>query len=402
MTLTQSPSAQSPALPAASSRWATQFSASGSSTTRRKPLQVRTLGATAATSAPGGGEIQLAETAKALCERGVDARPWRDEFDRFREIDVLHVFGSLREHLPTVLQARCRGVAVAVSPIAWFDAASRWQEPGLWVQRAFRCGRYALASTTPWMPTWRKRLYRAANVLLPNSDAEQQQLAKRYNLPAAKFRVVPNAASLCFANGDAELFSNTVGGPGYVLIPGRIEPRKNQLGVIRALKGTGLRLVILGDVVPGHEEYAAACREAAGADVSFVSRLQHDDPLLASAYAGCGCVALLSWFETPGLVALEAGMSGIPLALTSRGSTREYFGGRATYGNPADPLSIRAAVKAAMSRDRDDQLANHVRENFTWNKAAEATLAAYEHALWQVAGGASTNNSNDAARVIAD
>ncbi len=35
-------------------------------------------------------------------------------------------------------------------------------------------------------------------------------------------------------------------------------------------------------------------------------RLDHDDPLLASAYAAARVFALPSWFETPGLAALEA------------------------------------------------------------------------------------------------
>ncbi len=170
-----------------------------------------------------------------------------------------------------------------------------------------------------------------------------------------------------------------------MLIPGRIEPRKNQRNVLLALRGQGLRTVVLGDPVPGHEAYAAQCREVADASTVFHPRLDHADPLLASAFAGCGCVALVSWFETPGLVALEAGLSGTPVAITERGCTREYFGDFAHYANPADPASIRRAIRTAAASPRSPQLAQHVRTHFSWQKVAEATLAGYEHALWKVA-----------------
>jgi len=162
-----------------------------------------------------------------------------------------------------------------------------------------------------------------------------------------------------------------------VLCPGRIEPRKNQLGLIRALEGTGVPLVVLGDAVPGHEAYWAQCLKEAGPKVEFVHRLEHDDPLLASAYAGCRCLALASWYETPGLVALEAGMSGIPLVLPQGGCAQEYFGDFAVYVHPHDLLGIRQAVLNALSCARSRRLADHVRRNFSWNAVAAATREAY-------------------------
>ncbi|MDA7979284.1 MAG: glycosyltransferase [Pirellulales bacterium] len=352
---------------------------------KSRTLRVRAVGSAQGRLSPGGGEIQLIETVNVLREIGLDARPWREDFDRCRETDVLHIFGSLREHLSLALMARRRGVAVAVSPIAWFDVESRMQESGSLAKRLLRRGKFALAGAVTWTPTWRKRLYETAHVLLPNSDAERRQLMDRFRLPEATIRVVPNGASTRFRNGDPHAFAERVGGAGYVLAPGRIEPRKNQLGLINAMRGQGARLVILGDAVRGHEDYEARCRAAADTNVTFHPRIAHDDPLLASAYASCGCVALMSWFETPGLVALEAGMMGTPLALTDRGCTREYFGKHATYANPADAASIRMAVNTTLAQGRTAELAAHVSSKFTWANVAEATLAGYEQALWSAA-----------------
>jgi glycosyltransferase involved in cell wall biosynthesis len=192
---------------------------------------------------------------------------------------------------------------------------------------------------------------------------------------------VPNGADPRFAEGRPQAFAQLAGERNFVLYAGRIEPRKNQFGFLQAMQGTNVPIVILGDVVPGHESYLDACRRIAGPEVRFLDRLQHDDPLLASAYAACGCLALTSWYETPGLVALEAGMLGTPLVLTDRGCTQEYFGDLARYVSPDDPAAIRREVQAALVRGCDPALAELVREKYTWQAAAEATRQAYEKVL---------------------
>ena len=133
--------------------------------------------------------------------------------------------------------------------------------------------------------------------------------------------------------------------------------------------------------MPGHEAYAAKCRSEACDRVRFIDSLPHDDPCLASAYAACGCLALVSRFETPGLVALEAGLTGTPLVLTAGGATKEYFGKFARYVHPNRPSEIRRAVRRALDSRRNPALAEHVKARYTWDKTAGATLAAYRELL---------------------
>ena len=76
------------------------------------------------------------------------------------------------------------------------------------------------------------------------------------------------------------------------------------------------------------------CRRAGEGLVAWLGRLDHDDPLLASAYAAARVFALPSWFETPGLAALEAALAGCAVVITPYGSTREYFGGLVAYARP--------------------------------------------------------------------
>jgi len=334
-----------------------------------------------ALDSPGGGEVQMLALCRALESAGVGARLWRPWEDRLKGVDCLHLFGSSPEHLPVVEAAHRHGVPVVLSTIAWFDLASYWRQPRPLVRRVAACAGFLARAGCPRLPSWRRRLYHAVDLLMPNSNAEADQLVRHFQTPTERIHVVPNGADERLAGADPEPFVGHVGTRDFLLSAGRIEPRKNQLGLLRAMQGTKTPIVVLGDPVPGYESYARKCRHAAGSEVRFVARLDHDDPLLASAYAACGCLVLASWYETPGLVALEAGMSGAPLVLPEGGSAREYFGDEAGYVRPNDLAGIRREVLRAFCRGRCPNLARHVRDNFSWAAAARATLAGYRKVI---------------------
>ena len=89
-----------------------------------------------------------------------------------------------------------------------------------------------------------------------------------------------------------------------------------------------------------------------------------------------------SLYETPGLSALEAALSGAKVCLTSGGSTREYFSNLAVYLDPLDTYSIRRAVFKTFKENKSDALRKHVISRFTWEKAAENTLQAYKSIIY--------------------
>jgi len=338
-------------------------------------------GALTAMEAPGGGEVQMLALRRELHALGIDARLWRPWEDSLAEADGLHLFGSLPEHLPVVDAARRRGMPVVLSPIAWFALANCLREPRPILRRLAAATRFVGRAVCPRLPSWRRRLYQSVDLVLPNSKAEAQQLRQYFGVPSRRIHVVPNGAELRFASATPEPFVSRFGMRNFVLYAGRIEPRKNQLGFLWAMRGAEVPIVVLGDAVPGFEWYLAECRRVAGPKVRFLPGLHHDDPLLAGAYAACACLVLASWFETPGLVALEAGMSGTPLVLPRGGCAREYFGEQAAYVRPGDLPGIRRAVLAAVAAGRSLPLARHVRTYFSWTAAAKITREAYERVL---------------------
>lgn len=327
--------------------------------------------------APGGGEVQLLRTVAHLKRGGCDARlfsPWEDRIARARAI---HLFGMSREGLELARVANEFDVPVVLSPIAWFDPSALIALAATRLRGACRAARWELKRLVPRWPSWRGELLDRSRAILPNSLAEADQLMRLFGVDHRRIHVVPNGVDARFLGADATLFRRIVGGD-FILYTGRIEPRKNVLGLIRSLRGRGVQLVMIGDPVPGHAEYAERCRVEGHGAVHWFSRMEHDDPLLASAYAAARVFAMPSWFETPGLSALEAAMAGAAVVITPIGSAREYFGEMAHYARPDRPAEIQRAVQAAWRAGPHPELAARIARNYSWSEVARRTSEVYE------------------------
>ena len=336
----------------------------------------------AAFQAPGGGENQLIRTARHLERLGVPVRPfcpWTDQIERAR---LVHLFGMGREGLELARVARARGVPVVLSTICWVEPGAIAALASNPVQAAWGLAKWGAMVAWPRRPYWRRELLGLADAILPNSEAEAGQLVRLFGADRDRIRVVPNGVEARFADADPAAFRAAFGGGDFVLYVGRVEPRKNVLGLIRGLAPTGLPLVVMGDAVPGHEGYAAACRRAGGGSVRWLPRVDHDDPMLASAYAAARVFALPSWFETPGLAALEAALAGRAVVVTPLGCTREYFGDRVEYARPDRPAAIGRAVARAWASGPDPGLKGQIRGHYLWSGVARQTAEVYD----QVAG----------------
>jgi glycosyltransferase involved in cell wall biosynthesis len=112
--------------------------------------------------------------------------------------------------------------------------------------------------------------------------------------------------------------------------------------------------------------------------VSWLGGLDHHDPLLASAYAAARVFALPSWFETPGLAALEAALAGCPIVITPFGSTRDYFGDLVAYARPNRVAEIRRAVWRCWNEGPDPRLARRIATHYLWPTVAQLTAEVYD------------------------
>jgi hypothetical protein len=326
--------------------------------------------------APGGGENQLVQTGRQLDALGVVVRPFSSWVDRLEEARLLHLFGMSREGLELARVANARGVPVVISTICWYDPrALRALADGRFAA-ARDFAKWAIRRAWPGCPSWRRELLSRCDLLLPNSHAEARQLVALFAADPARIRPVPNGVDPRFAEADPRGFHERFGPEEFVLYVGRIEPRKNVLGLALAARSLRLPLVAIGEAPPGRERYQRACRAAGGPSCRWLGAIAHDDPLLASAYAACRVVALPSWFETPGLAALEGALAGRAVVVTPFGSAPEYFADMVEYAAPGPKVA--SALVRAWQAGPDPRLAGHVAARFSWKEVARQTAEAYD------------------------
>lgn len=332
---------------------------------------------------PGGGEVQLLKTMEYLAAAGVEVKLFDQWKDRLEDYDILHVFGSVKDCLGLMRTAKNKGVKIALSTIFWSSFKRAVYEGRTPAGKTELFIRHLAKLMAPVLPSGRRRTMMLSDILLPNSEMEAAQLVRLFKVSRDKIKVVPNGIDERFLTATPDEFTGKYGVSDFVLAVGRIEPRKNQLNLIKALKGMGRKLVIIGEAVSDYAWYCDECRKAAENDVRFLGGMKHESGLLASAYAACKVFAVPGWFETPGLAALEAAAAGAGIAVTRYGSTIEYFREDAAYFDPSNIKDIRAAVQAAseISAERKTRLKKRIMEQYLWQNVAEETLRGYKLAI---------------------
>lgn len=329
---------------------------------------------------PGGGEILLLKTKEHLEKLGTSVRLFDLWNDRLKEGDVLHVFGSVKEALGLMETAKTKGVKIVHSPIIWYNWQSSFRIAYALKERWLCVLRQAAKTFFPALPSERRRMMQVADVVLAGSEMEAWQIQKYFLISREKIRVVPYGADAHFQEADGNLFTKKHGIENFILSVGRIEPRKNQLNLIRAVKDENIPLVIIGSPVSHHMEYYRQCRNEASSNIKFVDFLDRDSAELRSAFAACDVFVLPSWFETPGLAALEAGLAGAKIVITRGGSTREYFRDLVIYADPGKPEDIKKQIQTALQQKKTSVLKNHIARNYLWENTAKQTLSVY-HSL---------------------
>ena len=164
-----------------------------------------------------------------------------------------------------------------------------------------------------------------------------------------------------------------------VICVARIEGIKNQLNLIKALRNTSFKLFLIGGFSPNQEKYYRQCNSLATSNITFIQHVRQAD--LIKFYKKAKVHILPSWFETTGLSSLEAAVLGCNVVITAKGDAKEYLGDYAFYCDPALTQSIFEAVDAASKAQVDPGLAEMVKRNYTWKKAAEETYEVYKEVL---------------------
>jgi len=218
-----------------------------------------------------------------------------------------------------------------------------------------------------------------AAIVAPNTQKECDLVIKGLKVQGLKVRLLPNGVDERFYNADPTLFTNKYGIKDFILYVGHIGwKRKNVLRLLKVCQNIDKPLVLIGKII--NNDYGRKCLNIIKSrrNTILISDIEHTDPILSSAYAACDTLVLPSYFETPGLVALEAALSGAKIVITKYGGTDEYFKNYAQYIEPKSENSIKQALITSLQKKNTNELKEHIKNNFLWKHAAEKLVEIYK------------------------
>ena len=235
------------------------------------------------------------------------------------------------------------------------------------------------------------RFLRRADAIIAVSECTKRDAIHFYKLPADKITVIYEGVnpSLHPVNEEGVLAQARVRwtqGSPFILFVGTIEPRKNLIALVdavRALRTRGYphRLVIAGRKGWLYQGVFDHVRQTGlESQVDFLDFVAEED--LAALYGACAAFVFPSLYEGFGLPPLEAMACGAPVICSNTSSLPEVVGDAALLVNPRDVDEMAGAIERVLS---DAALGEQLRARgiaqaarFSWEGAARKTLSVYE------------------------
>ncbi len=354
----------------------------------------------------GGDKVQIENTASELRKLGVEVDIATKVIKDLSKYDLVHIFQldwtpetyfyareAHKQHKPIVLSPihhSLKEVKEYDSKYAYgFRRVSRLLFKDQHHRDTFKNVYRALFDTRKLFPTLYsvfkglKNMHISAlkfsNVVLVQTEAEAKDLISTYGVNI-KWEKVHNGVSDSFLT--LNNLQNIVGETDYIVCVGRIEPRKNNLSIIEAVKELrnetkkDIKLVFVGTKsTKKHMEYIYLFDKALHENswIKYLGKVDYS--LMPSIYKYAKVSVSASWFETTGLTSLEA-LFCETNAVAAGERAREYLQDLVSYCDPSSIGSIKKALKNEYFADRP-KVSSQMKKNYTWKTAAQETFEVY-------------------------
>lgn len=383
----------------------------------------------------GGLNVYVVETARHLAERGVEVEVFTraTESDQPASVDLVpgvrvrHITagpfdGLSKEDLPGQLCAFVAGVThqLATQPDGYYDlvhshywlsgqvgwlTTDRWGVPLVHTMHTMaRVKNAGLAAGDRPEPRGREigevQVVAAADRLVANTDIEARQLIDLYDADPARVRVVHPGVDLeVFSPGDQAAARRAVGVSEdelLVVFVGRVQPLKAPDLLIEAAAdlmsrrpelASRLRVAVLGGP-SGSGLDRPRWLEDLARERGIKHRVTFSPPVerkrLALWYRAADVVAVPSYSESFGLVAVEAQACGTPVVASDAGGLPTAVGGGVLV--PTHEIGDWSRALEALLTDpaRREELARRARPHatrFGWSRTADSLVSVYGEAM---------------------
>jgi len=242
----------------------------------------------------------------------------------------------------------------------------------------------AIYSVFKGLKNMHKTVLKLSDYVLVQTTLEASDLEKTYGVKLKNTKVVVNGVGEQFI--EKKDYKNPFDFENYIICVGRIEPRKNQLSIIEAVRklreeeDKDIQLVLIGRLnILNHFEYTLRFKKLLKQYpwIHYIERVPYEEIPSYFHFAKVGVSA--SWFETTGLTSLDALFCGTN-AVASGERAKEYLGDTASYCKPDNIISIKEALKKEYYSKRP-VLSAKMKHEYTWKNAAKQTLEVYNELL---------------------
>lgn len=221
---------------------------------------------------------------------------------------------------------------------------------------------------------------RASRIIVP-SESTKSDVVARYHIDPEKVAVVPHGAS--YGKAEKERIQPRRRKKPYLLFMGRIEMKKNIIGVLEAYtilrEGYGLdhELLLVGPAGFGYGVIKQAIRSSRFRNdiilTGYIPEREKQDILRHA-----DIFVFPSWYEGFGLPILEAQALGVPVVTSSVSSMPEVAGRGAILVDPANVEELADAIFEILDRqglrERLISLGEENVERFHWDECARKTF----------------------------
>jgi glycosyltransferase involved in cell wall biosynthesis len=228
------------------------------------------------------------------------------------------------------------------------------------------------------MPATQKRYGHLFRLTFARSLDEFAILSQGIGVRRSRIKFVPIAMQPPTDTLEAVNISHLQGKDWCLHVSQYTQERKNVVRLAKACAQLGLKLVICGDA-GGQSAKHEFLKNIQNCDYTILDYVTPNQ--LSWLYNKCSVFALPSLYEGVGLVALEAAYTGCPIVASTVGGTRDYLQEHAFYANPHSIADIALTLKEALKVGRKNNIADHVRLNYTPFAVGNKLLNAYSEVI---------------------
>jgi hypothetical protein len=322
--------------------------------------------------------------------------------DRLNQFDLIHVFSATGGHARLVEVANEMALPVVLSPLlspGWNRASGQPASAADNMAGRLRAWNTQTGSTQAKCAIWNtqtdstqakraswdtqtchaqvKRALQLSQLVIAFDAAERAAIMAGFRVDGERIRTLTRNPARHCSMAPQDLFRDRTGIAGpFVLMVGPVAPHGNQLGMVQALEGLNLPVMLVGRVSRHDRAWLATVLRAPA--VRWLGDLRDNDPLLTSAYHAASVVALACHDGAVPQAALDSLAAGTPVVMTdshalgSRGDTLAVRTVRCHDGQ-----ALRHAVSDLVAHPPGRDAVRTLVDHYSWRRVAAQVFACY-------------------------